>query len=272
MKALFRLFIVCLLSLCESQAFPPAPQHLFYGMIRDAYGNPLDDPDAEITLETPSGARVRAALRMNAEPGVNYYLVVPMDAGVTDEIYRTTALRPFVSFTIKVKSGNIMYVPMEMTGNLAKMGQPGQRTLLNLTLGEDVDGDGIPDAWERAMVGQSGNFQDFRPEDDADNDGLNNLAEYLAGTYAFDPDNGFLLQIGKHEENTALQFMAIRGRTYTILASDDLNHWTTLQFRLPFESATDPLHDNWVADDVKLTRVLPVEASRQFRFYKLLVR
>lgn len=62
---------------------------------------------------------------------------------------------------------------------------------------------------------------DIRPEDDADKDGASNLTEYLAGTYAFDPKEGFSLAIGPVEAGrAALDFTAIRGRSYTIHASD----------------------------------------------------
>jgi hypothetical protein len=43
-----------------------------------------------------------------------------------------------------------------MKGDLSKLGEPGKRTHLDLTLGEDLDGDGIPDAWERALLAALG--------------------------------------------------------------------------------------------------------------------
>ena len=120
-------------------------------------------------FEVDGHAVLRAHTRP-AEPGANYYLYVPMDAGSNNDLYKTSAMRPAVSFRIKVKIGNTIYLPIEMSGNFSKMGQPGQRTRMDLTLGEDVDGDGIPDAWERALIEQNGRaktIEEVRPGDDA---------------------------------------------------------------------------------------------------------
>ena len=50
--------------------------------------------------------------------------------------------------------------------------------------GEDGDGDGLPDWWERmnGAAGEGGDLADMAPEDDDDHDGLDNLAEYAAHT------------------------------------------------------------------------------------------
>ncbi|MDE0838467.1 MAG: VWA domain-containing protein, partial [Kiritimatiellae bacterium] len=48
----------------------------------------------------------------------------------------------------------------------------------------DSDGDGLPDWWEIAFFG---NDNGAIPEDDTDNDGINNLYEYLAGLNPIDP-------------------------------------------------------------------------------------
>lgn len=256
-----------------AHTFPPAPQHVLFGMIRDQYGNPIEDPKAEVILESAAGTILRGQLRPEAEPGVNYYLVVPMDAGFGNDLYKPTALRPTLPFRLKVKVGNRVYLPIEMSANFAHIGQPGEKTRINLNLGEDSDGDGIPDAWERAMAGQN-SLEDFRPDGDADGDGLTNLQEYLAGTYASDPENGFTLKIRKDTLGaTVLDFMAIRGRTYTVFGSDDLRQWVPVHFRFPNEDAA-AAHANYSATDVQLIHVHPAEVAEQpqYRFYKLMVQ
>ena len=43
------------------------------------------------------------------------------------------------------------YIPIEMIGDFQSMGRPVE--LRNdLTLGEDLGGDGLPDAWERSIA------------------------------------------------------------------------------------------------------------------------
>jgi hypothetical protein len=190
---------------------------------------------------------------------MNYRLSVPMDSGLTSDNYKPTALRPTVSFNIKVKIGTVTYLPLELRGSYANLGKPAQRTHLDLTLGEDSDGDGLPDAWERALIDMLGGgltLADIRPGDDSDHDGLTNLQEYLAGTYAFDPEDGFrLTQAGQKDGHPVLEFLAIRGRTYTLLASTNLTKWEMVPFRVEAEGANATVRENYAATDVSLLRV-----------------
>lgn len=254
----------------QARAYPPAPHHLFYGLVRDEYGTPLST-GAELILETSSGVQIKGAVISGQGPGVNYNLEVPMDAGIASDLYKPTALRPSVPFRIKVKIGNVTYLPIEMSGNFAQLGQPGRRTLLNLTLGEDSDGDGLPDAWERMI---NPDLSKVNPLEDADGDKLNNLQEYLAGTYAFDPQDGFTLKIARFNgEAPVLEFLAIRGRTYTLQGSADLKTWATLSFRFSTEAGS-VARSNYQATDV---RPLQVEASIDAnqptpRFFRLMVQ
>ena len=225
--------VVCSLVLAGSlpfsiRAFPPAPDHVFYGMVRDEYGNPLALPEASLVLESAAGVKVVTSISNGLEPGVNYTLKVPMDAGITADPYKPTALRPTVPFKVQVKIRSTLYLPIEMKGDFSRLGRPGDKTRLDLTLGEDQDGDGLPDAWERVLLASrgGGTLQDINPKEDSDGDNLSNLDEYLAGTYAFDDQNGFSLKIIRtNNGNPVLGFMAIRGRTYTVLGSPDLNSW-----------------------------------------------
>ena len=133
-------------------AFPPAPHHTFFGMVRDELGRPLEGEKVEVLFETSSGRLVRTGVGLGL-PGINYRMRVPMDAGSTADLYNPVAMRHAMPYKIRVKVGTKVYLPIEMIGDLGKMGQPGEETLLNLTLGEDSDGDGLPDAWERALLG-----------------------------------------------------------------------------------------------------------------------
>lgn len=132
---------------------------------------------------------------------------------MTADLYSATALRPTVGFRMRVIVGNQVYLPMEMVGRLESLGEPAGITVLDLTLGEDTDGDGLPDAWERELARRLGlNLEDIHPDDDPDGDGLSNREEYLAGTYAYDPANGFLLTIENGDDaRPLLRFLAVPG-------------------------------------------------------------
>lgn len=211
-------------------AFPPALPHLIYGSVRDEWGRLLAAPGTELVLETMSGVRLTTRLIDGREPGVNYAFEIPMDAGLTGDAYQPTALRPAAPFRIRVRVGNTVSLPIQMQGDDARLGQPGQRTRLDLTLGEDLDGDGLPDAWERAI---HPDLSAVDPAADADGDGLSNRDEYLAGTYAFDPAHTFQLAIaGLNQGAPVLRFTAIPGRAYGLEGSDDLQAWRSLGFRV----------------------------------------
>jgi hypothetical protein len=242
-------------------------------------GNPIVVTNANVVLETSSGVRIQSVVAANLAPGLNYRLRVPMDAGLTADTYKPTALRPTVPFRMKVRIGQTTYLPIEMTGRFANLGEPARETRLDLTLGEDADGDGLPDPWERSLISALGldcSLTEVRPEDDADKDGLANLQEYLAGTYAFDPQDGFKLAIaGYNNGNALLEFLAITGRSYSISASADLDAWSPVQFRLAPESPDAPPRTTYQATDVRLLRVevlgLAPEPSRQL-FFKATVK
>jgi hypothetical protein len=198
---------------------------------------------------------------------VNYRLSVPLDAGLTSDAYKPTALRPLVAFRIRVKIAETTYLPIEMTGDFSQLGRPAQKTHLNLTLGEDSDGDGLPDAWERllmAVVGLDVALQDIDPNHDFDGDGISNLNEYLAGTYAFDPQDGFRLNVvGMQDEKPQLEFMVVQGRTYTLLGSVDLRTWTPVNFRIPADGGNAASRPSYRATDIRVLRVEPLPASEQ---------
>ena len=256
-----------LLTACLARAFPPAPQHTFRGMVRDQMGDPILTTNAVVTLETITGVQVKTTVSPNLAPGMNYRLSIPMDSGLTSDNYKPTALRPTVSFTIKVKIGTVSYLPLELHGSYASLGKPAQITTLDLTLGEDSDGDGLPDAWERALIAMLGGgltLADIKPGDDSDGDGMTNLQEYLAGTYAFDPADGFrLTPAGEQQGHPVLEFLAIRGRTYTLLASSNLTAWATVPFRVVAEGIGATLRESYAATDVSLLRVEAVVPQDQ---------
>lgn len=257
-------------------AFPPAPHHTLHGMVRNQWGDPISIFPSDVFLETPTGSQLRAGLVSGLEPGVNYRLEVPMDSGTAADLYKPTALRPFHQFRLKVQIGQAVYLPIEMAGSFAQIGQPSLKTRLDLTLGVDSDGDGLPDAWEEGLIAvYGGTLASINPNDDSDGDGISNLDEYLAGTYAFDPSDGFALAlVGLNSGHAQLEFLAIRGRSYTIQSSPNLQQWSSVDFRIVTGGVAGSLQGNYQATDVRMLRVEvpPQGGSSTNRYFRALVQ
>ena len=261
----------------SSQAFPPAPHQTLFGVVRDEQGNPLALPKSSVVLEVPGNPAVTATVRTTTGVDGNYQLTIPMDSGLTAARYKPSALFPAAAFTLKVRIGTVNYVPIEMTGVNGLVAEPGKTARVDLTLGVDSDGDGLPDAWERmlmAAMGRNGALKDVRPDADDDGDGISNLKEYLAGTYAFDPADGFVVTAkGVDGGRSVLEFLALRGRTYTVEASADMNGWKAVSFALSGDAATAGERTQFLADDVKPIQVRVAEGAtpEDRRFFRVKV-
>lgn len=257
-------------------AFPPAPHHTIYGMIRDHVGNPLDIADGQVLFETPGGVKIHGRIVPSLRPGVNYQLRVPMDSGLTGDAYKGTALLPAAGFRMSVLVGRTSYLPMEMKTDSVPLGQAGGKTRIDLTLGVDSDNDGLPDAWEMMLIAELGGgltLADIAPNGDLDGDGLTNLQEYLAGTYAHDPEDGFSLDIeGFGGSGPLLRFTAIRNRTYTIEGSNDLARWSSVPFRVRGIDSAPASRSSYTSPTVRslvAEAIVPPDAT--FQFFKLKV-
>jgi hypothetical protein len=284
MKHLSNLRLTCfaaaalagMLSSGVAPAFPPAPHHTLFGLVRNQYGDPLDVTDATVYLQVAGRDGVRAAVAPSRDPGVNYRLRVPMDSLTRPDLYQASALGLSQPFRLRVQIGNITYLPLEMAVHTPVLGQPAESTRVDLTLGEDTDGDGLPDAWEQAIIAvYGGTLASITPGGDADGDGISNLDEYLAGTLPFDPSDGFRLSLASVRAGTAtLQLFAIRGRTYSLQASVDLKQWTPVKFRVAAGGAASELQSSYSATDMRLLNleVPPDPASNANRYFKALVQ
>ncbi|MBC8011162.1 MAG: hypothetical protein H7067_13820 [Burkholderiales bacterium] len=259
-----------------AHAYPPAPPHTIYGVVRDRYGNPYESTAISVILfGGDSLEKARTTLDPLFGLGVNYSLDVAMDAGLTSTLYEPTAMRPTLPFTMRVLINGVSYLPIQLTTGTWTMGQPAQRRRIDLTVGVDSDGDGIPDDWEYELIASdaSGRFStlaDIRPGDDFDGDGLSNFAEYIAGSYAFDSADALALSIVQIVNGSArLQFLAIKGRAYTLTASTDLVTWTPQPFALaPGGVAAEA----YTATDVRVLDVYAPMGAGARKFFRLHVQ
>lgn len=271
------LVALALAAATAASAFPPALPHTIYGMARDEYGNPLRT-NAIIVLTTASGLTVTAQVDPDDEPGVNYRLVVPLDAGVKSDVYKTGALQGTVPFRLRVSINNVTFLPLEMVGDYSLLGQPGKRTRIDLTLGEDTNGNGLPDAWERAMIAARGwnvNLTNLTASSSFSTNGVTLLQEYVAGTYGFEDGNGLNLAIARVEAGTpVLEFLAVRGRSYSIVGSSSLKVWTPVSFRVLLPDADPDPVSTYLSPDVRLLQVtVPAPAAGTAPlFYKLQIQ
>ena len=123
----------------------------------------------------------------------------------------------------------------------------------------DTDRDGLPDEWELANgldpkdpTGVNG------PLGDPDGDGMNNLAEYLAGTSPTNALSCLRLQIQPADNQLSLSFEAAANHSYTIQFADALGSGAWQQLTNIATRATN--HIESVADSPSVTN----------RYYRLI--
>lgn len=96
----------------------------------------------------------------------------------------------------------------------------------------DMDRDGLPDAWERRFLGGT----EGRPQEDADGDGADNLAEFRAGTNPADATSLTVIQSVRLQAlDVVVRFSSTAGRAYRLERSATLGAatWTPVVDRLP---------------------------------------
>ena len=135
----------------------------------------------------------------------------------------------------------------------------------------DTDGDGIEDAWAQLYFGSTPLANGTGPNDkfgDKDGDGLNNFAEFLAGTDPTDGVSGLKLTVKTSTPNAfTFEFGAVAGRMYHLWYSTDLFNWK----ELPIAGYEHPAPGiNRCTDDGLLTGGPPF-ASASPRFYRVSV-
>lgn len=254
-------------------AFPPAPHHTIEGVVRDSFGYEIED-EGTVYLKTGDGVQIAAPLLPGLLAEVSYRMEVPMDAGIAPGSYKATALSPLVPFTMEVQIGSQRYLPIEMKGATPEMGAAGGTSYIDLTLGVDEDGDGLPDAWELDLLHKLkrlNGIEDIDPDGDLDHDGLTNYEEYLAHTYAYDLVEGLALAVVSMDEDAyTLEFLAVDGHRYTIHESFDMQTWTVAKFSI--QSGDGAVLEVLESEEIEVLRVsVPRGEGENGALFKLMI-
>jgi hypothetical protein len=239
MQTFFKSTLCFLVTALALQAFPPAPYYTLYGLVRNQVGETLSAEGAVLILLKDDVEIGRTPIDSGLYVDKNYELKISMDANLSGSpAYSEQALPAQGLFSLVVEMNGSLFYPIEVSGNLTA-GMGSERVQLDLNLGEDLDGDRLPDVWEQWQLYQAGLYPQngnwpidlITRDGDFDGDGSSNYTEYLAGTFAGDATERFELQIKeKTESSMRFEFYAITGKTYTIENSADMATWERVPF------------------------------------------
>ena len=117
-----------------------------------------------------------------------------------------------------------------------------------------------------------GLLTDINGGDDFDRDGMSNLDEYIAGTYAFDGRDRLQLRIVETKNGISrMRFLAITGRGYRLEASADLENYAPAEFSTS-EDASEPVRSYRAASVGYMDIYVPVDAENPTKLYRLNVQ
>jgi hypothetical protein len=275
----FKYHLVCafaLFSYLLALAFPPAPPSIIYGSVRGEFGFSLTDGRTEILLLADDKVIQRSRVSESRIMGENYRLTLPIDLNPASGIYSVAALTPgdstVYSFVAEREGTRIPVLRVE-SGDVSPESAAVKR--IDFILGEDSDGDRLPDAWERLQVATFGLETDdplsILGTGDFDHDGLSDFDEYIAGTFAIEFQDGFNFRIinAYEDDRVELMFLAIQNKKYRIEGSTDLITWSPVSFSV--DSSSD-VTDIFLANNTVYQMVMTEPGTTEAKvFYRLLV-
>lgn len=274
------LVVGALVAVSVGYSFPPAPYYTIYGDVRDAHGDLLPIGEASVILYSDGQEVIRQTLSKPGGSDHNYQLRLRIDMmRAATGSYSSIAMNPGSVYTIAIEVGGQLFHPLEIT-NPPQVGNPADRQRFDLTLGVDIDGDGLPDAWEEAQLFAEGfemgpegwDLSLIDRDSDFNDDGISNWAAYTAGTYASDSSSVLALSIKQFlGDAVRLEFYAIYGRIYNLETSSNLTDWTPIAFAASPDEASD---DDRLILQAETTGVISVYARPQASqfYYRLISR
>ena len=214
----------------------PRPMVVYYGQACDAYGQ-VYKGGADVILKRGDQEVARCTIAGTLGTGVNFAVRVPYDGDPGDTAN-------YVEWA--VDEGDLLDVWISDAAGVRKVescevppvGKAGETVALRIMAGEDSDGDGMLDAWERANGLDPGDPSDAAK--DLDGDGQSNRDEFLAGTLPWHAEDVFAAEASGFTPTGMyrLTFQSVYGKVYTVasapLALDETGNfaWTVCPFAL----------------------------------------
>jgi hypothetical protein len=264
-------FFMCAGSL---MAFPPAPYYTIFGDVRDEFGS-LVPAGATVVFSYQSKEMARYPITPVAGQDYNYQIRMRLDMNAAGTaVYNSIAVQTGMAYTLKVDIGGVTYLPIELSAKAPLVGAAADRKRLDLTLGEDTDLDGLPDAWERTLLQRLGlpltALERVTPGGVLEADGLTNLQKYISGTYSGDTSQSFYLKIKEvTDADVGVEFYTLTNKVYSVEKSADLAVWTPVTFTVGIGSEVSV----YTATGTEVvTARIPWVSGEEKAFYRLKVR
>ncbi len=243
MKGIYQIVLFCTAPFLAQAATSVCSPYTFIGRVMDAKHDAFGaDRSATIEASNADGEQLaKTETFFRDDSRRNYALRIPMATGEVDGYAITNAA---IDITVTDDLGKVWRgVVVD-----AAAGVPGGVREVDIVLGADTNGDGIDDSlyaqleaqWEASDYWRYG--ETFDPHKDYDGDGVSTIAEALAGTNPYDPQDVLRISAftpaGRSRSRAtapspmSLTFNAIGGRSYTVEEATSLTakDWAPREF------------------------------------------